>query len=137
VPEPRAYRLIVPGAHPLSANARRRAPHWGVVARDNAQWRSAVAWQARAAHQGPPLERAHVRITLWRRGGPARDPDGAVSSCKAVIDGLTIAGGGRMIVGDAPHQIALEVCQRVGAWRGVEIEVWEGGGDAVVAEPAG
>lgn len=125
MPEPRSYRLVLPGAHPLSANARRSAKHWGVVARDNARWRSAVAWQARAAHQGPPLERAKVTITLWRRGGLPRDDDSAVASVKAVIDGLTVAGGGALLVSDAPGHIELEVCQKVGAWRGVEIEVSE------------
>ncbi len=115
--------IEVPGLPP-SPNDRL---HHMARARLNKRFRGWVALQARAyAHtHGGPIERARVRFTLVRSNGKARDATNAASCIKPVEDGLTIQGGGGLLVDDDNEHIVIEVCQETGRQKCVRIEVWE------------
>lgn len=56
-------------------------------ARLRRQWREAVKYTVGRKRPDRPLERAHVEITLRRRGAEP-DPDNLIASCKPLLDGL-------------------------------------------------
>lgn len=119
----RRFRLIIDG-HPLSPNRaasvslRRRL-------RDKRQYREMAAWKSRQAHQGDPLERARVTITLVRPDSHFYDPDNAVGVCKRLIDGLCVKHGGTLLCDDDSAHLEMVVQQERGPQRVAVIEVDE------------
>ncbi|HWE64785.1 MAG TPA: hypothetical protein VHB98_23985 [Chloroflexota bacterium] len=112
-----AIVITLPG-HPPSPN---RPGHPLTRWRRTAPLRDAVAWLARAQRPAVPFQRAHVCITLVRKGrSQPMDPDNAVAACKPLIDGLRIGG---VLVDDSPAHIALDVCQEVGSRRETRITI--------------
>lgn len=112
------YIIVVPG-HPLSPNGQAAAPLRTRLS-DKRAYRDMVAWQVRAAHRGPPLERARVTITLLRTDSQFYDPDAAVGTCKRLVDGLVHGG---LLVDDSKDHIELVVRQERGDARSCRIVV--------------
>lgn len=120
---PRRFRLII-DSHPLSPN-RAAAASLRQRLRDKRQFREAAAWKSRQVHQGPPLERARVTITLVRPDRQFYDEDNAVATTKHLVDGLCVQHGGTLLAGDDSAHLELVVRQERGPHRVAVIDVEE------------
>lgn len=108
------YTLSV-GDHPPGPNARLHPLARYRLCRPLTE---AVAWQARALHQGPPWERARVEVVFVHRSRRyLNDPDNLVARVKCLIDGLK----GVTIADDGPAHLELIVRQETGPRREVRL----------------
>ena len=85
-------RITLPlPARALSPNARQ---HWAAKAKAVKQARATAKMAAIRATRGKPprWERAEVRTTFYWPDRRRRDADNAISSCKALLDGIADAG---------------------------------------------
>ncbi len=64
--------------------------HWTVIAKHRRAWRTWVVLAARGKQPPRPLQRASVKLEIWRKR--RTNPDNLVASVKPLIDGLQPGG---------------------------------------------
>ncbi len=78
--------------------------HWAVRFKNARMWKQAVMAATYGRRPPVPLERA--RLTLTRISSCSPDPDGLVSSFKAIIDGLIAA---KILENDRAKNIGMPI----------------------------
>lgn len=96
-------KIVVDGL-PRSPNAIGRS-HWTVQAKLKKEWADKIGWLARAVYKGNPLEKAHLKFTIYTGDNRRHDPDNlAWAVTKPTLDAIK----GIIIVDDSIDHVTLE-----------------------------
>ena len=117
-------KIVVNGL-PKSPNQVGRS-HWAVQAKEKKEWAEKIAWLARSAYKGMPMQSAHVSFDIYVGDNRRHDPDNlAWSVTKPTLDALK----GIVLVDDSIDNVTLEYKYSRSGPRRFEVrvkEVWRG-----------